>query len=744
MTRAFSRMPDAAGFCGAVWARLTGSAQRRLEEQQRLAECERLYCEIVEGSLQGIVIIDDHGRVLMANPAAARMFGFAGPDELLALETIDVLLDPADRDRVAHHRRACDDHDAAPLHREVQGRRRDGVPIWYEVHTHRTRWGGRAVAQVFLVDATARKQAEAALEQARDAAEAANRAKSEFLANVSHEIRTPMNAVIGLSHLALTASRDAVGRERLHKINSAAKALLGTIDDILDFSKIESGRIEIAQVEFSLDDVLDSLRVMLGAAAEQRGLDLLFDMASGVPRHLVGDAGRLGQVLRNLVANAIKFSERDVVAVSIALVERSTSSVALRFSVLDRGIGISASQQERLFEPFWQADGTSIRRYGGTGLGLVICKRLVDAMGGQIVVESVLGRGSTFSFTLSFGLSEAAAQPSGTAIKPTGRLASLRILVVEDNLVNQAVAEGILTFDGATVTLAANGKAAVDLLRGAAFDAVLMDLQMPVMDGYSATRAIRGELGLTRLPIIAVTAHALADERRRCQEAGMNEHLAKPVDPERLIETVRTMVGAAQKPDGLPGIDMADALNRLGGNRTLLDRVYFDFCRQYADAGAELEHLLASGGKDEAAALAHAIKGVAGNIGAMRIYEAAKTLEAQLLERGSAEALPALTAALAELPRPELPGVAASAISGVEGPVDCDALGRAIQHLRDLLNVRDLEAEDSLAALRNLCPNGSAQEPLAQLAASIDVLDFEAALGHLRQVEATALGASPG
>jgi PAS domain S-box-containing protein len=747
----------------ALWQRLVPGASTANVALQQLFECERAYREIIDNSPQGLVIVDDGGRVLMANPAAARLFGYAGPEEVLALATIDTLLDPTERGRVLPDRLAGDAGEVPPVGSDLRVHRRDGAAIWCEVHGHRMVWSGRPVVELVLVDATARREADAALDAARIAADAANRAKSEFLAKVSHEIRTPMNAVVGLSHLALAASGESADRNRLRQINCAAKALLGTIDDILDFAGVEAGRIEIGRVEFALEDVLDTLRVRLGAAAEQRAVTLAFTIGQDVPPRLIGDPARLGQVLRHLLSNAIKFSERDVVAVTVAIAAHNRLGANLRFSVEDRGIGLSVAQQERLFEPFWQADGSSLRRPGGTGLGLVVCKRLVEAMGGQITVESVLGRGSTFAFNLNFDLPAAALR---AAVARTGRLAGLRILVVEDNVVNQAVAEGILVFEGAAVTLAANGRIAVDLLRNTAFDAVLMDLQMPVMDGYSATRAIRGELGLKRLPIIAVTAHALAGERRRCREAGMNDHLSKPVDPKRLVDTVRNEIGAAQaglppagwpqmevvpaggaaeKP-GLPGIDMADALGRLGGNRALLERVYLDFCRQYVGAAGEIDRLVTVGAVAEAAALAHAVKGVAGNIGAIRIFAAAKTLETDLLAGGGRETLAALTAALAELPRREQP---ASAIAAAPAPVlpsrvDRDALGRAIGHLRDLLNVRDLEAEESLAVLGRLCPDGLAREPLAGLAVAIDALDFEAALGHLNRVEATALGVAPG
>ena len=706
--------------------------QRRLDDaaQRALAEREQLYRELVEGSLQGIIIVERHGKVLLANPAAARMFDYASPDELTALETIDVLLDPTDRRRVEQYRVERITGGTSPQRYEVRGHRRDGREMWCEVHQHRTQWGDLPVAQAFLIDITDRKAAELDLEHARDAAEAASRAKSEFLGNVSHELRTPMNAVIGLSHLALAASRDAGQSDYLRKIHGSAKALLGIIDDILDFSRIEAGGVELKPAEFGLDEVFEALRTMLGGAAEERDLALDIRVAPEVPARLIGDALRLGQVLRNLVSNSIKFSEQGPITLSV---EAAGAPGALRFRVKDRGIGMSAEQQARLFQPFMQADGSSVRRYGGTGLGLILCKRLVEAMGGTIEVESAPGAGSIFSVTVVLEVPAGRSEPPASAPEPGLRLAGLRVLVVEDNPVNQAVTEGILAFEGALTTIAGNGRLAVEALRAASFDAVLMDLQMPVMDGYEATRIIRGELGLSRLPIIAVTAHALAEERQRCLEAGMNEHISKPVDPERLVETLQKQIGAKAEPTALPGIDMTDALTRLGGNITLLNRVYGDFCKQYAGAGAELAALIARGTLSEATALAHTIKGVAGNIGAKRIFLAARALEAELVGGGSgAEACAALNVALAELGGGQ---VAAPEIvtSGKPDPAQLDC---TLSRLRELLRIRDLDAEECFATLKTIARDGPGRPMLGRLETAIDVLDFDAALDALDVFEA--------
>lgn len=615
---------------------------------ERLVGQERLFREMVESAPQGIIILDASGQVRLANQTAATMFGYARPDDLLALETIEAQLDTDTRARMAQFRQTGTT--AAP--HDFRVCRPDGTEIWCQADMRPTSWEGRSAVVAFLIDATEQKRAEAALADARDAAKAANRAKNEFLANVSHEIRTPMNAVVGLSHLALASCRDPALGETLTKIVGSTKALLGVIDDILEFSKIEDGDLEIKHLDFSLSELTDSLQVMLGTAAEQRGLELVVQQSPNLPKVMTGDPHRLSQVLRNIIANSIKFSEHGRILVTIDEIERSEARIALRFSVRDWGIGMSLEQQDKLFQAFSQGDGSMKRRHGGIGLGLIICKRLVEAMGGSIVVDSTVGQGSIFSFTLGFELRSHPARRSRDvgagkpSEKPIPRLAGVRVLIVEDNPLNQAIAQGIMTSAGAIASIAANGLEAVNRLQASMFDVVLMDLQMPEMDGYAATRAIRIDLGLTWLPIIAVTAHALEEEKRRCREIGMNEHLSKPVEPELLISTVHAMVEAQT----LPGIDMRDAMRRLGRDRTLLERVYRDFCDRYHSAADELAGLIATGRPEDAVALGHILEGMAGNLGAQRVSAAARALLVKLKtgEYG-AELIDELRVALAEL-----------------------------------------------------------------------------------------------
>jgi len=778
----------------------------RLRAEQRLRDTEAFFRSVLELAPDGLMVADEKGLIQLANAQCELLFGYTR-DELIG-QPVEMLVPAEVRARHPGMREAFHRNPSARemgSGRELRGQRKDGsvFPIEIGLSPLPARQGQGAQVAVSIRDITERKRAETELKAAKEKAEEATQMKSMFLANMSHEIRTPMNAIIGLSHLALKTELTPKQRDYVAKVHNAGTSLLAVINDILDFSKIEAGKLDIETTDFKLDEVISSVTTLTAQKAHEKGLEFLAHVAPGMPEALRGDPLRLGQILTNFVNNAVKFTEQGEIRLNIEQLERTGEKVQLKFSVRDTGIGMTKEQAAKLFQPFTQADMSTTRKHGGTGLGLTICRRLVELMGGRIWLESEPGIGSTFHFTVWLGVGEAkgsgkivperlaqlrvlvvddnpaareilqeplsnlasrvdavasgkeaiaavqrhdATDPydivfmdwrmpsmdglqasrhiksdetlkhpphivlvtafgreevreeaerlelDGFLVKPVTksmivdtlvnvfaapgetvataeagqetRLRGARILLAEDNDINQQIAVELLEGAGATVQIANNGREAVEILSNGPqpppFDVILMDLQMPEMDGYQATAKIRADGRFTALPIIAMTAHATIEERQRCLAAGMVDHISKPIDPALLYEIVgrvykstasaaspsveikpATPEGRPKAPDGdlpvIAGLDTKDGLSRVAGNRKLYLKLLRQFAEQQGSVVTQVTDALAKGDAALAERLAHTLKGVAGNIGAKPVQTAAGALEKVIRERGGAE-----------------------------------------------------------------------------------------------------------
>jgi len=868
-----------------------------------LNESEKKYRSLYENAVEGIFQSSRDGRILNANPAIVRMLGYDSLDELLcSLENSDGgwFIEPErcwEFSQILKEKGRASDF-------EMQLHRKDGSKIWVSISAQAAYDSMGRVHHIdgSLLDISERKEKEKA-EQEKQQAELASQAKSQFLANMSHEIRTPMNAIIGMTYLALKSDLTEKQRGYLDKVHAAADSLLGLIDDILDFSKIEAGKLTMEWTDFSLDDVLESLANLFAGKSHEKGLELLFSCPQSIPEVLLGDSTRLGQILTNLVANAIKFTEKGEVLVSVEPVARSVDEVTLRFLVRDSGIGMSEQEQAKLFHSFTQADLSTTRKYGGTGLGLAISKRLVEMMRGEIYVESVPGKGSTFIFTARFGISAQAEAKIAPAVDLAGRgvlvvddsmearkvlcgmlqelsckpvevvsgeeaikelhraeqmpgkhpydfvlmdwrmpgmdgietakricadstlskrpsiimvtahgleevkdeakgcglddflikpvrpsslvdalvgtlgrkvlgkkqpvtpdaspeelalsnFAGARVLLVEDNYINQLVAKELLKGVGLDVAIAGNGLEAVAAVKEESFALVLMDIQMPEMDGYQATREIRKDKRFKDLPIIAMTAHAMVSEQERCFTAGMDDHIAKPVNPERLFKLLekwlkvrlRTPPGVSSPvvapnersglPASLPGINMKDALSRLGNDYGLLREILRIFLHDYGDAAEKMKALLAHGDGVKAEQLAHALKGPVGNLGAERLFKLVGTLEMMLK---SGEEPGDLVGAFQDEMEVVLKGLAflepdqAQEDDQEKREIDQVSLDLLLQQLSQQLEEVNPLAVDLLPEIKTALGNNY-RENFALLEEQVEAYEFEAAQQSLEKL----------
>jgi two-component system sensor histidine kinase/response regulator len=805
--------------------KFAANVTERVKMQIELADAQARLQAILDNVLDGIITFDGKGTVVSINPAVVTMFEYDA-HEVIGRNIKMLMPEPT---RASHDGYLCRYEStgatkAIGFGRELEGLTKSGRTFPMELTVTEVSFHGQRMFVGLIRDITERKRAQDSVLQAKGSAEVANRTKSDFLANMSHEIRTPMNAIIGMTHLALRANPAEQQLGYLTKIGNAAQSLLSIMNDILDFSKIEAGKLELEHIAFSLDDVWTNLMDIVGQRAEQKKIVIDWSVGPDTPHYLNGDPLRLGQILINLVNNAIKFTEKGRIVVRVISEELSPDLARLRFSVCDTGIGMTAAQVANLFQSFNQADTSITRKYGGTGLGLAISKQLCELMGGDISVESEPGKGSTFAFTASFGivaailpiqsparLSEllskrilivddseltrtwlvamllangfvARAVSSGeeallalTAASQAGEpfdlvlmdwrlpgidgidgieasmrikerlalsnvpailmisafdreevmegnhslafegflnkpvneallianialifsgkpeeiahealpeaalpaidLTGRRVLLVEDNEINRDLATELLGDLGISVAIAVNGREGVDRIAAEPFDLVLMDIQMPIMDGLTATRLIRADERYRTLPIIAMTAHAMRGDRERSLYAGMNDHLTKPINPRTLTESLVRWMPATPAlqteakvapvqlmppddgvPDQLPPFDIKAALERTNGKPKLLRKMLLRFRDQFANTGGELREHISQGRAADAERLAHSLKGIAATLEASDLTKAALAVElafrmketdaiGPLLEALERELAPAIAAA---------------------------------------------------------------------------------------------------
>jgi PAS domain S-box-containing protein len=786
------------------------------DQEMELRRKDRQIRTFIERNADAIFRTDERGLITYANPAFEEMLGY-GPGEIANRHYSEFIPKEWQKTVTDFHRRQIEA--SIPNTRiEHMAQTRSGEKRWISTQVAlETEEAGFLGFYGILHDIHDRKKAEQEILRINSDAEAANAelllmneqleqaiasanemtlkaemaamAKSEFLANMSHEIRTPMNGILGMTGLALEQDLPPKVRECLSVVDASARSLLRIINDILDLSKVEAGKMTLERNEFSLQETLSGLADMLKGEFDRKKISLLIKTERRVPEKLLGDALRLSQVLINIAGNALKFTETGGVTIEVVLVNQADGHVLLKFSINDTGVGIHPQKAAKLFQPFSQADGSITRRYGGSGLGLAISKKLVRLMGGDIEVASQPGKGSTFSFTARFGYIEAPGEKTqfsprdffdvscrdnagedGTfqGVSRDSLLKGFRVLLVDDNSINRKVAEGMLGGFGLIVHTAENGKAAVDAVSEQSYDAVLMDIQMPVMNGITAARLIRSNPLLKDLPIIAMTASAMKRDRDSALAAGMNDFISKPVETEKLFSVLSNWIksGGTDKKsqtysyiaaefretsptagdlNSLIGIDPNDCLKRLNNNRALFMDLLSDFASEFRDVVRNIEKELDDGNLETARRIAHTLKGVSGNLSAVELYR--KASEAENALRGNERTI--IDEKLSELEKSIKPIMSSIAVTLKEensSPAKDNAhpdqycettqeeLMDLLKKLQNYINERDPEAEEYLRSISWKFREPEKNKDMERIKTCLGSFDFDGAKQFLAQI----------